>query len=164
MRCYYCKVEVRYHDEDLERCLAHDMLLKMLAVITIHSFLKNMLLVSTSCTELIDIGECPSGTEGALPKFTAKDMKGGIDVSRAFTWLLATCCDHESLGQSCKGLTVAGGGADALQRVHTGVTWPCQLFKAGTQLIGLRLTHASCQCFHCNSWRQVVCGKCDKRP
>lgn len=88
--------------------------LKMSAVITIHSFPKNMFLVSTSCTELIDTGECPSGTEGSLPKFTAKDMKGGTDVSRAFTWLLATCCDHESLGQSCKGLTVAGGGGRML--------------------------------------------------
>lgn len=42
------------------------------------------------------------------------------------------------------------------------MTWPCQLFKTGTHLIGLCLTHAGC--FNYHSWPKVVSRKCDKRP
>lgn len=45
---------MKYHDEDFEQCPSTWCALKMLAITAIHSFLKNRVLVPTSCTELID--------------------------------------------------------------------------------------------------------------
>lgn len=72
---------------------------------------------------------CPSGTEDLMLKFTVKDLNGSADISQTLTYLFATYYDHEGLGQAYEGLTMAGGGAYYLDRVHSGVMLPCPLFK-----------------------------------